>query len=59
MTIGFNDLGDFDDIKTIVMECARELGFVLLRVASAEKFASDRTVALDRIKAGFMDGLPL
>ena len=46
------------DIKTIVKQYARELGFDLVRITSAEEFAEDRAVALDRIKFGLMDGLP-
>lgn len=46
------------EIKTIVKEYARELGFDLVRVTSAEEFAEDRAIALDRIKSGLMDGLP-
>jgi len=46
------------DLKAIVKEHATELGFDLVRVTSAEEFSSDRAVALERIKAGLMDGLP-
>jgi len=46
------------DIKTVVKQYARELGFDLVRITSAEEFAEDRAVALDRIKSGLMDGLP-
>ncbi|HEU0022534.1 MAG TPA: tRNA epoxyqueuosine(34) reductase QueG [Dehalococcoidia bacterium] len=46
------------DIKSIAQQYARELGFDLVRVTSAEEFAGDRAVALDRIKSGLMDGLP-
>ena len=46
------------DIETVVKQYARELGFHLVRITSAEQFAEDRAVALDRIKSGLMDGLP-
>lgn len=46
------------DIKTIVKEYAQELGFDLVRVTSAEEFADDRAIALERIKSGLMNGLP-
>ena len=46
------------DLKAIVKEQATELGFDLVRVTSAEEFPEDRDVALERIKAGLMDGLP-
>ncbi len=37
---------------------ATEQGFDLVRVTSAAEFTEDRDVALERIKAGLMDGLP-
>lgn len=46
------------EIKTIVKQYAIELGFDLVRITSAEEFAEDRAVALDRLKSGLMDGLP-
>ena len=46
------------DPKTIVKECALELGFDLVRVTSAQEFAWDRDVTLERLKNGLMDGLP-
>ena len=46
------------DPKTIVKECALELGFDLVRVTSAQEFAWDRDVTLERLKKGLMDGLP-
>lgn len=46
------------EFKTVVKQYARELGFDLVRITSAEEFAEDREVALDRIKSGLMDGLP-
>ena len=46
------------DIKDTVKALAAELGFDLVRVTSAEEFAQDRAVALERIGQGLMDGLP-
>ena len=46
------------DLKSVVKECALELGFDLVRVTSAQEFAWDRDVTLDRLKDGLMDGLP-
>ena len=46
------------DVKAIVKEYAAELGFDLVRVTSAEQFVQDRAIALERIRAGLMDGLP-
>ena len=47
-----------DATKRIVKEYARELGFDLVGVASAETFEVDRGITLQRIKDGLMDGLP-
>ena len=44
--------------KAIAKEYALELGFDLVRVTSAEQFAQDRDVTLERLRAGLMDGLP-
>ena len=46
------------DAKAIAKEYALELGFDLVRVTSAEEFAQDREVTLERLRAGLMDGLP-
>ena len=46
------------DIKSIITSYAREVGFDLVRVASAQEFAEDRKITLERIKDGLMDGLP-
>ncbi len=46
------------DAKAIAKEYALELGFDLVRVTSAEEFAQDRKVTLERMRAGLMDGLP-
>jgi len=46
------------DIKTTIKDIATGLGFDLVRVTSAEEFADDRRVALERIRDGLLDGLP-
>ena len=46
------------DVKDTVKALAKELGFDLVRVTSAEEFAEDRAVTLERISQGLMDGLP-
>ena len=46
------------DAKAIAKEYALELGFDLVRVTSAQEFAQDRKVTLERLRAGLMDGLP-
>jgi epoxyqueuosine reductase len=45
-------------VKAVVVSHALELGFDLVRVTSAEEFVEDRAIALERLKAGLMDGLP-
>jgi epoxyqueuosine reductase len=46
------------DVKSVVISHALELGFDLVRVTSAQDFVEDRAIALERLKAGLMDGLP-
>ena len=46
------------EITAIVKQCALDAGFDLARVTTAEEFQSDRQVALERLQAGLMDGLP-
>ena len=46
------------DLEWQVKEYARELGFDLVGIASADHFSEDRDVALDRLREGLMDGLP-
>ena len=46
------------DIKAVVKDYARELGFDLVRVTDAAEFARDRDIALARVKDGLMEGLP-
>ncbi len=45
-------------LRQWVDQAARDAGFDLVAVASADEFASDRDEALRRIDAGLMDGLP-
>ena len=46
------------DLKRHVKEYARELGFDLVGVASAEPFEDHEAVTLERLRDGLMDGLP-
>ena len=46
------------DVKKAATDYALELGFDLVRVTSAQVFAQDRAVTLERLRAGLMDGLP-
>jgi epoxyqueuosine reductase len=46
------------DTKAVVKEYAREVGFDLVGIASAQEFAEDRAIALERLRAGLMEGLP-
>ncbi len=46
------------DIKAVVKDYARELGFDLVQVTDAAEFAQDRDIALERIEEGLMEGLP-
>ena len=46
------------DLEWQVKEYARELGFDLVGIASADHLSEDRDVALDRLREGLMDGLP-
>ena len=47
-----------DTLKRQVREYARELGFDLVGVASAEHFAEHESITLHRVRSGLMDGLP-
>ena len=47
-----------DELKRKVKELARELGFDLVGIASADPFADHESVTLQRLKQGLMDGLP-
>ena len=44
--------------SALVKSCALEMGFDLVRIATAEDFIEDREVALRRIDEGLMEGLP-
>ena len=46
------------EITAIVKQCALDAGFDLAQVTTAAEFQSDREVALERLEAGLMDGLP-
>ena len=45
-------------IESLVKRYAREAGFDLVGIASAQEFAEDRAIALERLRAGLMKGLP-
>ena len=47
-----------DALKGQVKDIARELGFDLVGVASAQSFADHEAITLDRMDKGLMDGLP-
>ena len=47
-----------DKLKLTVKRYARELGFDLVGVASAQAFADHQAVTLQRVRDGLMDGLP-
>ena len=47
-----------DYVKQTVKDYAREIGFDLVGIASAETFRDHGSVTLKRIEQGFMDGLP-
>ena len=49
---------DPSDLRSLVDRVAGEVGFDLVRVASADEFAGDRDIAFRRIDDGLMDGLP-
>ena len=44
--------------KEAVQALARELGFDRVGVTSAERFEEAEAIALERVRAGLMDGLP-
>ena len=46
------------DVKTTIKDIATGLGFDLVRFTSADEFADDRKVALERIRDGLLAGLP-
>ena len=47
-----------NDLKSTVIAQARECGFDLVGVTSADDFVADRGAALERIRDGRMEGLP-
>jgi epoxyqueuosine reductase len=47
-----------DAVKRLIKKYAREAGFDLVGVASAEAFDEHKAVTLERIRRGLMDGLP-
>ena len=49
---------DMQERTSLVKDCARELGFDLVRITTAEDFAEDQEIALRRIEEGLMEGLP-
>ncbi len=46
------------DLTTRVKQRARDLGFDLVRVTTAEPFLRDERAAVERVRQGLMDGLP-
>ena len=46
------------DIKEAVKALARETGFDLVEIASAEPFTEHGAIAAQRVRDGLMDGLP-
>ena len=47
-----------DNISHQVKEYAREIGFDLVGIASADNFADHEAITLERMRDGLMDGLP-
>ena len=54
----WHNVATMGDLEWQVKEYARELGFDLVGIASADHLSEDRDVALDRLREGLMDGLP-
>ena len=52
-----NSTEAMDNMKSLIKKYAVQCGFDLVRVTGAEEFVQARDVALNRIKAGYMDGL--
>ncbi len=46
------------DLTARVKQCARDHGFDLARVTTAEPFLRDERAAVERVREGLMDGLP-
>ena len=53
-----NSTEAMDNMKSLIKKYAVQCGFDLVRVTGAEEFVQERDVALNRIKAGHMGGLP-
>ena len=47
-----------ENLEKRVKQCALDLGFDLVGIASAEAFSEHQAVTLERIRDGLMDGLP-
>jgi epoxyqueuosine reductase len=47
-----------DALKREIVRYAQELGFDLVRIASAESFTQNREETLKRVRNGYMDGMP-
>ena len=45
-------------LETLIKEYGKELGFDIVGITSAEPFLRDEQAAIERIRQGFMDGLP-
>ena len=45
-------------LKSRIVSHARELGFEIVRVTTADPFHQDAQLAVDSIKKGYMDGMP-
>ena len=50
--------GPVSTLKAQVVRYARELGFDLVRIASAEPFTERGEIARERVRQGYMDGMP-
>ena len=46
------------EVEELVKRHARDHGFDLVRITTAEEFSADRDITLERIQDGHMDGLP-
>lgn len=45
-------------LETAIKSLGRELGFDVIGITSADPFIADESAALERVRSGFMDGLP-
>ena len=46
------------DLTNLIKQTASKFGFDLVKVTGAKEFSEDKNRALDRLKQGYMDGLP-